>query len=70
MDKESPFFKATIASLLFLAVLIILKYFLLSSPIGGSIEQKEEISGVLFGTVIFWIVIFVVHQYLKRRFSD
>ncbi|VVB85757.1 Uncharacterised protein [uncultured archaeon] len=70
MDKKSPFFTATIASILFLTVLIILKYFLLFPNTSAGGELKGELPGAIIGTVIFWLVIFVVHQYLKRRFSD
>jgi hypothetical protein len=62
MDKKSPFFTASAASVMYFIIFILLKYLL----------QMREIDwlGALQGAVIFWIVIFVVHQLLKRRFSD
>ncbi len=70
MDKKSPFFTASVASILFLVVLIILKYFLPSPGMGSGGDITAELPSEIFGAVIFWIVIFVVHQLLKRRFSD
>ncbi len=62
MDKKSPFFTASAASVMYFIIFILLKYFL----------QMREIDwlGALQGAVIFWVVIFVVHQFLKRRSSD
>jgi uncharacterized membrane protein (GlpM family) len=62
MDKKSPFFTASAASVIYFIIFILLKYFL----------QMREIDwqGALQGAIVFWIVIFVVHQLLKRRFSD
>ncbi len=62
MDKKSPFFTASAASVTYFIIFVLLKYLL----------QSREIDwlGALQGAVIFWIVIFVVHQFLKRRFSD
>jgi hypothetical protein len=62
MDKKSPFFTASAASVMYFIIFILLKYSL----------QMQEIDwlGALQGAVIFWIVIFAVHQFLKRRSSD
>ncbi|VVB91644.1 Uncharacterised protein [uncultured archaeon] len=62
MDKKSPFFTASAASVMYFIIFIMLKYLL----------QMREIDwpGALQGAIVFWIVIFVVHQLLKRRFSD
>lgn len=62
MDKKSPFFTASAASVMYFIIFILLKYSL----------QMQEIDwlGALQGAVIFWIIIFVVHQLLERRFSD
>jgi hypothetical protein len=62
MDKKSPFFTASAASVMYFIIFILLKY---------SLQMREiDWLGALQGAVIFWIVIFVVHQLLKRRFSD
>jgi hypothetical protein len=62
MDKKSPFFTASAASVMYFIIFILLKYLL----------QMREIDwlGALQGAIVFWVVIFVVHQLLKRRFSD
>ncbi|MCX9010293.1 MAG: hypothetical protein OIN66_04135 [Candidatus Methanoperedens sp.] len=62
MDKKSPFFTASVASAVYFVTFLLLKYFL----------EKRDIDwlGALQGAVIFWIVIFLVHQFLKTRFSD
>lgn len=70
MNEKSPYFTASVASILYIIILLMLKYFLPSSSISESIDIKEEIPNLIFGTIIFWIVIFFVHQVLKRRYSD
>lgn len=70
MDKKSPYFTASVASMLYLVILVMLKYLLPSSSMSAGIDIKEELPNLIFGTIIFWIVIFVVHQVLERRSSD
>jgi len=62
MDKKSPFFTAITASILYFIIFILLKYFLQMRAI--------DWQGALQGAIIFWIVIFVVHQFLRKRYSD
>jgi uncharacterized membrane protein (GlpM family) len=61
MFKNSPFFTASAASVIYFVIYIIIKYF-------G--EQKIDLMGGLIGAIIFWIVIFIVHKLLNRRFSE
>jgi hypothetical protein len=62
MDKKSPFFTASAASVIYFIIFILLKY---------SLQMREiDWQGALQGAIVFWIVIFVVHQLLERRFSD
>jgi len=70
MNKKSPYFTASVASMLYLVILVMLKYFLPSSSMSAGIDIKEELPNLIFGTVIFWIVIFFVHKLLERRSSD
>ncbi|MDD5615098.1 MAG: hypothetical protein PHH85_02745 [Candidatus Methanoperedens sp.] len=70
MNKKSPYFTASVASVLYIIILVMLKYFLPSSSMSAGINIKEELPNLIFGTIIFWIVIFFVHQVLVRRFSD
>lgn len=70
MDKKSPYFTASVASMLYLVILVMLKYFLPSSSMSAGMDIKGEMPNVIFGAIIFWIVIFFVHQLLERRFSD
>jgi len=70
MDTKSPFFTASVASMLYLVILVMLKYFLPPSSMSAGMDIKVELPNVLFGAIIFWIVIFVVHQLLERRSSD
>lgn len=61
MDKSNPFFTASVASALYFIIFVMLKY---------SLRQHEvDWQGALSGAVIFWVVIFLVHQFLKRRSS-
>jgi len=70
MEKKSPYFTASVASILFIIILVMLKYLLPSSSTSAGIDIKEELPNLIFGTIIFWIVIFVVHLVLERRYSD
>jgi len=70
MEKKSPYFTASVASILYIIILVMLKYLLPSSSMSAGIDIKEELPNLIFGTIIFWIVIFVVHQVLERRSSD
>lgn len=60
MDKKNPFFTASTASVIYFIIFIILKY---------SLAKKVDWMGALLGAVFFWIVIFLVHQFLKRRYE-
>jgi len=70
MEKKSPYFTASVASILFIIILVMLKYLLPSSGMSEGIDIKEELPNLIFGTIIFWIVIFVVHLVLERRSID
>jgi cytosine/uracil/thiamine/allantoin permease len=67
MDKKSPFFTATIASIIYFIIFLLLKYLLFK-------REKNNINidwlGALVGAIVFWLVIFVVHQFLKTRYSE
>ncbi len=68
MDKKSPFFTASIASIIYFITFILLKYLL---PINREASNINiDWLGALEGAVVFWLVIFVVHQFLKRRYSE
>ncbi len=62
MDKKSPFFTASAASIIYFIIFVTLKYLL------G--EKNVDWKGGLIGAIFFWIVIFLIHQFLKRRYSD
>ncbi|NJD75570.1 MAG: hypothetical protein FIB08_00550 [Candidatus Methanoperedens sp.] len=59
MSEKSPFFTASVASLVYFVTFIALKFFLQG--------KTADLSGALAGAVIFWIVIFLVHKILERR---
>jgi uncharacterized membrane protein (GlpM family) len=61
MDKKSPFFTASAASVAYFITLIALRYLF---------EKILDWKGALGGAVIFWIVIFLVHQFLLRRAAE
>lgn len=61
MDKKSPYFTASSASIVYFIIYFMLKYLL------GKVLDFE---GALIGAVGFWVVIFIVHQLLARRHSD
>ncbi len=58
MNKKGPFFTASIASLAYFITFIILRYLL--------DRTKFDLLSALAGAVVFWIVIFLVHQFLNR----
>ncbi len=62
MEKNNPFFTASMASFLYFVIFIILKYFLQNKTV--------DWPGALFGAVIFWVVIFVVHYILNIRYGS
>ena len=62
MDKKSPYFTASMASILYFIIYFVLKYFLQ--------QRVLDYEGALIGAVGFWIVIFVVHMLLGKRFSN
>ncbi len=68
MDKKSPFFTASVASAIYFVIFLILKYLL---PIKRETNNINiDWSGALLGAAIFWLVIFVVHKLLKRRYAE
>ncbi len=62
MDKKSPFFTASVASVVYFVIFLLLKYFLATETI--------DWKGALTGAIFFWIVIFVVHKILERRYRE
>ncbi len=62
MDKKSPFYTASVASVLYFVIYIMLKYFLQTGT--------PDWPGALIGAVIFWMVIFMVHHLLNRRYVE
>jgi len=65
MDKMSPFYTATVASVLYFIIVIMLKYLLPPQH-----SRAVEWQGALLVAIGFWIVIFLVHQFLLRRKVD
>ncbi len=59
MYKKSPVFTASAAAVTYFITYVILKYLL----DGKVIDWK----GALSVAVVFWLVIFLVHQYLEKR---
>lgn len=59
MEKKSPFFTASAAALLYFVIFIVLKYFLQNKVV--------DLQGAFTGAVVFWIVIFLVHQFIIKR---
>lgn len=70
MDKKSPFFTASVASVVYFIILIMLKYALPPASDFTGKNVAMELPSILLGAVVFWIVIFLVHHFLKRRYSD
>ncbi len=68
MNKKSPFFTASIASITYFIIYVLLKYLLPTKIETGNINI--DWLGALQGAFFFWVVIFVVHQLLKRRYSE
>jgi membrane associated rhomboid family serine protease len=62
MEKNSPFFTATVASVFYFVIFIMLKYFLQNKTV--------DWQSALFGAVVFWLVIFIVHYFLDRRYGS
>jgi len=62
MDKKSPLFTASAASVIYFIIYLMLRYLL----------QPETVNIIraLKGAAVFWAVIFLVHHFLKRRYSD
>jgi hypothetical protein len=61
MEKKSPFFTASVASVVYFIVFFLLKYLLQ--------DGVADWWGALLGAVVFWAVIFFVHQFLRRRYG-
>ena len=59
MQKMSPFFTATAASLVYFFTFLIIKYLLE--------DRHVDWNSALQGAVVFWFVIFIIHQFLNRR---
>jgi len=62
MEKTNPYFTASAASLTYFVTFIILKYLL--------VNRVLDWNGALIGSLIFWVVIFIVHQILNKRSDD
>ncbi|CAG0975617.1 MAG: hypothetical protein MPEBLZ_03741 [Candidatus Methanoperedens nitroreducens] len=62
MKKTNSYFTASAASLTYFVTFIILKYLLH--------DKILDWKGALIGAIIFWAVIFIVHQILNRRSDD
>ena len=62
MEKTSPYFTASAASLTYFVTFIILKYLLHNKDL--------DWEGAFIGAVIFWIVIFIVHKFLNKRSNN
>ncbi len=60
MMKKSPLYTASMAAVLFFIIYIILKF-----SLGGGLDWQ----GAFLGAVVFWIVIFVIHVILYRRYG-
>lgn len=62
MEKPSPFLTASVASAGYIIILIILK---------SLFENKElDWQNTILSAVVFWIVIFLVHYFLNRRYGN
>lgn len=59
MQKTSPLFTATAASAVYFIVFIIIKYLLEN----GVLDWKSALSGA----IVFWFVMFLIHQLVNRR---
>ena len=68
MNYKSPFFTASIASIIYFIIYLLLKYLLPIKRETGIVNIDWP--GALQGAVVFWLVIFVVHQLLNRRYSE
>jgi hypothetical protein len=62
MEKTNPYFTASAASVAYFVTFIILKYLL--------VNRVLDWKGALIGSLIFWVVIFIVHQILNKRSDD
>ena len=62
MEKTNSYITASAASLTYFLTFIILKYLLLDKVI--------DWKGAIIGALIFWLVIFIVHQILNKRSDD
>ncbi len=60
MDIKNPFITASAASIAYFIIIIILKYFL---------QETVDLQSALLVAIVFGIVIFVLHQFLKRRYA-
>lgn len=68
IDKKNPLFTASIASAIYFVIFLLLKYLL---PVERETNNINiDLLGALQGAIIFGLVIFVVHQLLKRRYSE
>lgn len=61
MEKKSPFFTASVASIAYFIIFFLLKYLLQ--------DGVADWWGAVQGAVVFWAVIFLVHQFLIRRYG-
>ncbi|MDO9096549.1 MAG: hypothetical protein Q7U60_00285 [Candidatus Methanoperedens sp.] len=61
MVKTKPLYTASAAAVLYFIVLILLQYFM---------EYKTDWMGAIMVAAVFWIVIFALHYFLDKRYSD
>jgi len=59
MVKTNPYFTASVASLAFFVIFIGLKFLLENKPV-------DFLSAIL-GAGVFWVVMFLLHQYLNIK---
>lgn len=59
MVKTNPYFTASVASLAFFVIFIGLKFLLENKPV--------DFLSAIIGAGVFWIVMFLLHQYLNIK---
>jgi len=60
MSKKSSFIRASVAALVYFVIFVLLKYSLQN-------HMFVDWQGAFIGAVVFWFVIFLVHQFLNRE---
>ncbi|HEY9245771.1 MAG TPA: hypothetical protein VIO11_02885 [Candidatus Methanoperedens sp.] len=59
MTKTNSIFTATVASILYFVIFIMLKYY----PQNNNMEWQSALSGAL----VFWFIIYLVHHFLYKE---